>query len=91
MENAEGHVLVVSYIMKSSKGREGRNFNPSVSETVNCILHKQGSCQAVFPNRSAVPILQAGFIKQACQQACSKLSLGKIWSHASYPTALTFL
>lgn len=60
--------------MKSSKGREGRNFNPSVSETVNCILHKQVSCQAVFPNHSAVPILQPGFIKQACQQACSKLS-----------------
>lgn len=67
MENAEGGVLVVSYIMKSSKGGEGKNFNLSVSETVNCILHKQVSCQAVFPNQSAVPILQPGLIKQACQ------------------------
>lgn len=67
MENAEGRVLVVSYIMKSSKGGEGKNFNLSVSETVNCILHKQVSCQAVFPNQSAVPILQPGLIKQACQ------------------------
>lgn len=70
MENAEGHVLVVSYIMKSSKGGE-KNFNPTVSETVNCILHKQVSCQAIFPNQSAVTILQPGLIKQACQQACS--------------------
>lgn len=67
MENAEGHVLVFSYIMKSSKGGEGKNFNPSVSETVNCILQEQVLRQAFFPNESAVPILQPGLIKQACQ------------------------
>lgn len=72
MENAEGHVLVVSYIMKSSKGGEGKNFNPAVSETVNCILHKQVSCQAIFPKQSAVPVLQPGLIKQACQQGMFK-------------------
>lgn len=36
-----------------------------------------------FPKpRSAVPVLQPGLIKQACQQAYSKLSLGKVWSCA---------
>lgn len=56
-------------------GGEGKNFNPTVSETVNCILHKQVSCQAVFPNQSAVPIptarshkidLSAGMFKAVC-------------------------
>lgn len=41
--------------MNSSKEGEGKSFNPSVSETVNCILQKQVSCQAIFPSQSAVP------------------------------------
>lgn len=54
---------------------EGKNFNPTVSETVNCILHKQVSRQAVFPNQSAVPIptarsrktdLSAGMFEAVC-------------------------
>lgn len=67
--------MAVPYIMKSSGVGEGRNFNPTVAEPVNCILHKQVSCQAVFPNRSAVPIptarsrktnLSAGVFKAVC-------------------------
>lgn len=53
--------MVVSHI--EVVGGEAKNFNPTVSETVNCILYKQVSCQAVFPNPIAVPIPTARFHK----------------------------
>lgn len=75
IENAEGRVLVVSYIMKSSAGGDRKNFNPTVSETVNCILQKQVSCRAVFPNRSAVPVPAARSHRPDLAEACSKLTV----------------
>jgi len=61
-------------------GGEGKNFNPTVSETVNCFLYNQVSCQAVFPKQIAVPIpsarshktdLSAGTFKAVCLLAKS--------------------
>lgn len=54
---------------------ETKNFNPTVSETVNCILQKQVSCRAVFPNRSAVPVPAARSHRPDLAEACSKLAV----------------
>lgn len=89
MENAEGRVLVVSYIMKSSKGGEGKNFNLSVSETVNCILHKQVSGSFPKPECCANPAARSH--KTSLSVGIFKTSLGKVWSYTSHPTALAFL
>lgn len=91
MENAEGRVLVVSYIMKSSKGGEGKNFNLSCFRDCELHLAQASLMSGSFPKPECCANPAARSHKTSLSVGIFKTSLGKVWSYTSHPTALAFL